>query len=130
MFEMKAASFAVNDRTLLQPTSLRFEQGQVYGLIGHNGSGKSTLLKLLARQQPLSDGEILFDDKPLSDWGSRDFARQVAYLPQHLPSAENLLGRESSNMSRVADKAGLERTHLYRKLKQLNIRFPRRIPAE
>jgi hypothetical protein len=36
---------------------------------------------------------------------------------------ENLLGRESSNMSRVADKAGLERTHLYRKLKQLNIRF-------
>ncbi len=43
---------------------------------------------------------------------------------------ENLLGRESSNMSRVADKAGLERTHLYRKLKQLNIRFPRRASAE
>jgi two-component system, NtrC family, nitrogen regulation response regulator NtrX len=43
---------------------------------------------------------------------------------------ENLLGRESSNMSRVADKAGLERTHLYRKLKQLNIRFPRRVSAE
>ena len=29
-------------------------------------------------------------------------------------------------MSRVAEKAGLERTHLYRKLKQLNIRFSRR----
>jgi len=43
---------------------------------------------------------------------------------------EHLLGRESSNMSRVADKAGLERTHLYRKLKQLNIRFPRRVPTE
>ncbi len=39
---------------------------------------------------------------------------------------EHLLGQESSNMSRVAEKAGLERTHLYRKLKQLNIRFPRR----
>ena len=26
----------------------------------------------------------------------------------------------------VAEKAGLERTHLYRKLKQLNIRFSRR----
>ncbi len=39
---------------------------------------------------------------------------------------EQLLGREQSNMSRVADKAGLERTHLYRKLKQLNIRFARR----
>jgi DNA-binding NtrC family response regulator len=39
---------------------------------------------------------------------------------------EQLLGREQNNMSRVADKAGLERTHLYRKLKQLNIRFARR----
>ena len=30
--------------------------------------------------------------------------------------------REDGNMSRVADKVGLERTHLYRKLKQLGIR--------
>ena len=39
---------------------------------------------------------------------------------------EHLLGKEQSNMSRVAERAGLERTHLYRKLKQLNIRFSRR----
>jgi DNA-binding NtrC family response regulator len=39
---------------------------------------------------------------------------------------EQLLGREQANMSRVAERAGLERTHLYRKLKQLNIRFARR----
>lgn len=39
---------------------------------------------------------------------------------------EQLLGREQSNMSKVAELAGLERTHLYRKLKQLNIRFSRR----
>ena len=39
---------------------------------------------------------------------------------------EQLLGREQSNMSRVAERAGLERTHLYRKLKQLSIRFARR----
>ena len=29
-------------------------------------------------------------------------------------------------MSRVAQKVGLERTHLYRKLKQLGIQFSRR----
>ena len=43
---------------------------------------------------------------------------------------EQLLGREQSNMSRVAERAGLERTHLYRKLKQLNIRFSRRTDAD
>jgi len=36
------------------------------------------------------------------------------------------LGREGGNMSRVADRVGLERTHLYRKLKQLGIKLQRR----
>jgi DNA-binding NtrC family response regulator len=38
------------------------------------------------------------------------------YLDYHLR-------KEEGNVSRVADKVGLERTHLYRKLKQLGIKF-------
>jgi DNA-binding NtrC family response regulator len=38
------------------------------------------------------------------------------------------INRESANMSRVAERVGLERTHLYRKLKQLGIKPPRREP--
>ncbi len=94
MFELKGATFAVNGKTLLQPTHLTFEEGKVHGLIGHNGSGKSTLLKLLARQQSASDGQVCFDGRPVTDWGDREFARQVAYLPQHLPTTESLTGRE------------------------------------
>lgn len=33
------------------------------------------------------------------------------------------LQKEAGNVSRVAEKVGLERTHLYRKLKQLGVRF-------
>lgn len=94
MFEVKGATFEVNAICLLHPVEHRFEEGKVYGLIGHNGSGKSTLVKLLAQQQPVSQGEIQLDARPLNDWGQREFARRVAYLPQHLPSAENLTGRE------------------------------------
>jgi two-component system, NtrC family, nitrogen regulation response regulator NtrX len=36
------------------------------------------------------------------------------------------LSREAGNMSRVAERVGLERTHLYRKLKQLGVKLPRR----
>ena len=36
------------------------------------------------------------------------------------------LSRENGNMSRVATRAGLERTHLYRKIKQLGLKPPRR----
>ena len=34
---------------------------------------------------------------------------------------EHLLAREHGSMSRVAERSGLERTHLYRKLKALGL---------
>jgi len=39
---------------------------------------------------------------------------------------EHLLRQEGGNMTRVAEKSGLERTHLYRKLKQLGVATGRR----
>jgi len=39
---------------------------------------------------------------------------------------EHLLRLEGGNMTRVADRSGLERTHLYRKLKQLGVELVRR----
>lgn len=39
---------------------------------------------------------------------------------------EHLLRLEGGNMTRVADRSGLERTHLYRKLKQLGVELGRR----
>jgi DNA-binding NtrC family response regulator len=39
---------------------------------------------------------------------------------------ENLLVRENGSMSRVAERSGLERTHLYRKLKALGLSVGRR----
>jgi two-component system nitrogen regulation response regulator NtrX len=39
---------------------------------------------------------------------------------------EHHIAQEGGNMSRVADSVGLERTHLYRKLKQLGIKLTRR----
>lgn len=120
MFEIRGATFEVNGKRLLHPIDHRFDQGKVFGLIGHNGSGKSTLIKLLAQQQPVSSGEIAFDGRSLDTWGNREFARQVAYLPQHLPSAENLTGRELVGFGRYpwhglfgrhtrADKDAIER---------------------
>lgn len=102
MFNIENATFEIPSRTLLHPLSLRFEQGKVYGLIGHNGSGKSTLIKLLAKQNPYSAGVITFDGKPLPEWSSREFAQKVAYLPQHLPQATNLTARELIAMGRYA----------------------------
>ncbi|HMS04893.1 MAG TPA: response regulator [Burkholderiaceae bacterium] len=54
-------------------------------------------------------------DKPLRD--ARD-EFEKAYFEFHL-------AKESGSMTRVAEKTGLERTHLYRKLKQLGVDLSR-----
>ncbi|OOF49049.1 iron-hydroxamate transporter ATP-binding subunit [Rodentibacter trehalosifermentans] len=102
MFQLQQVSFSIPQRTLLHPTYLSFESGKVYGLIGHNGSGKSTLIKLMARQQKISSGEILLANRSIHQWKSRDFAKQVAYLPQHLPQATNMTAKELIAMGRYA----------------------------
>ena len=55
-------------------------------------------------------------DQTLRD--ARDAFERV-YFDYHI-------GRENGNMSRVAERVGLERTHLYRKLKQLGVKLPRK----
>jgi DNA-binding NtrC family response regulator len=69
----------------------------------------------LARQpgngEAHAHGYTLSFDLPLRE--ARD-AFERMYFEHHL-------GREGGSMTRVAEKTGLERTHLYRKLKQLGV---------
>lgn len=102
MFSLENVTFEILNKQLLEPISLTFERGKVYGLIGHNGSGKSTLIKLLAKQIPYSSGKITFNHKELNKWSSREFAKHVAYLPQYLPQTTNLTARELITMGRYA----------------------------
>jgi DNA-binding NtrC family response regulator len=59
-----------------------------------------------------SESQALLLDVPLRE--ARDSFEKL-YFAYHMR-------KEKGNMSKVAEKVGLERTHLYRKLKQLNIR--------
>ncbi len=70
------------------------------GLIGPNGSGKSTLLRLLGRQIAPTSGAVRFGARPIGAWRARDFARQVAYLPQALPSSDGMTVRELVTLGR------------------------------
>jgi DNA-binding NtrC family response regulator len=72
-----------------------------------------------ALPQPAASLAVTHDlpfDLPLRD--ARD-AFERAYFEYHI-------AREGGNISRVAECVGLERTHLYRKLKQLGVRLLRK----
>jgi iron-chelate-transporting ATPase len=84
----------IGGSTILADISCSLPSSGVTGLIGQNGSGKTTLLRVLARQQKVSHGSLQLFDAPLEALSDRAFARQVAYLPQHIPSAPGLTARE------------------------------------
>jgi DNA-binding NtrC family response regulator len=70
---------------------------------------------LAARATPGSLPEVAFD-RPYRE--AREAFERVYF--------EHLLAREHGSMSRVAERSGLERTHLYRKLKALGLPVGRR----
>lgn len=89
-FKIDNLHFSIGHRTILHLVSLTFAPGRVHGLIGHNGSGKSSLLRLMARQYADHRGRICLGGKSLNDWKSREFAREVAYLPQQTPATDGM----------------------------------------
>ena len=57
--------------------------GKLIGIMGANGAGKSTLLKTIAGILPLKQGEIWFDDQPLSKMNATKKSQYIAYLAQN-----------------------------------------------
>ena len=51
------------DRTLFENVSLQLNAGSRYGLVGANGSGKTTFLKILAGDEPASDGTFVIPSR-------------------------------------------------------------------
>ena len=86
------------------PVSPEVEGG---AMLGHSG--------VTAVDAGLQSQQSFMLDKPLRE--SRD-EFEKAYFEYHL-------AKENGSMTRVAEKTGLERTHLYRKLKQLGVDLTR-----
>jgi ABC-type cobalamin/Fe3+-siderophores transport system ATPase subunit len=82
MLELRDVSFAYEGSQAVDRITASFHATHLIALTGPNGSGKSTLLKLIARVLAPHAGEIAFDGKRLRDWPGKEYAKQVAYLPQ------------------------------------------------
>jgi DNA-binding NtrC family response regulator len=93
------------------------ESGRGDGGSGAESSGNGLHAAAVLPLVPLGpQAEQSFDlDRPLRE--ARD-AFEKSYFEFHL-------SKENGSMTRVAEKTGLERTHLYRKLKQLGVDLTR-----
>ena len=51
--------------------------------MGANGAGKSTLLKTIAGILPIKQGEVWFDNHPLSKMNATEKSQHIAYIAQN-----------------------------------------------
>ena len=67
-FEGVGFRYPGRDEWALRDIDLIVPRGESLALVGENGAGKTTLIKLLTRLYEPTEGRILLDGSPLSDW--------------------------------------------------------------
>ncbi|MBN9073095.1 MAG: ATP-binding cassette domain-containing protein [Rhizobiales bacterium] len=100
LYRLRGLTFRAGGRAIVHPIDLDVPPRQVLALVGPNGSGKSTLLKMMARQLRPSGGAVELLGRPVTTMSDREFARQVAYMPQFTPPAEGMTVRELVGLGR------------------------------
>ncbi|MBM3071508.1 Fe(3+) dicitrate ABC transporter ATP-binding protein FecE [Lelliottia sp. RWM.1] len=81
-------------QTVLDGLSLTLPEGKITALLGPNGCGKSTLLNCFSRLLAPKSGSVWLEEHSINRLTSRQFARQLALLPQHHLTPEGITVRE------------------------------------
>lgn len=83
MLEINQIDLYYGASQALKSVDLRAEKGKVTCVMGRNGVGKTSLLKAIAGHQPVSTGEIIWEDQNIT--GKAPYQRAadgIAYVPQ------------------------------------------------
>jgi len=87
--------YPTNDVDTIKDLSFDIDKGAVFGFLGPSGSGKSTTQKILYKLLDSYEGQILFDEKSLDEWGREFYERigvsfELPNLYYKLTAKENL----------------------------------------
>jgi ATP-binding cassette subfamily B multidrug efflux pump len=84
--EFKNVSFTYPHTNIqaLKNTSFIVNPGETIAIIGRTGSGKSTIANLITRLFDVSSGEILIDDKKISEINLNNLRENIGYVPQEV----------------------------------------------
>lgn len=126
-FENVSLTYENTGVTGLKNISFKLEKGKTLGIIGKTGSGKSSIAYLLMRLMDPTSGQVLIDEKKLSDSNLEAWRQKIGYVPQeHFLFSDSirnniLFGIENSEveqvsvesenqMQRAAEDAGIHET--------------------
>ncbi len=69
---------------LIKDFSISISPGQRVALVGGSGSGKSTLAKLISGLNDPWNGEIMFDGRPIGDFGRNVLSASISVVDQEI----------------------------------------------
>ena len=88
------------EQTALNNINLSIEKNEIVGLLGPNGAGKSTLMKSITGVVKIDEGEILFNDKYITQYPIES-KKNIGFLPENNPLYQEMFVKEYLNF--VAD---------------------------
>lgn len=108
MLELKNISKKYGSREALKRVNLTFGKG-IYGLLGPNGAGKSTMMNIITDVLDATDGEVLYNDKPIKKLNEK-YRLKIAYLPQSVGYYPDFTARKT--LEYFAILRGVEKNRL------------------
>ena len=82
--EFKNLTINVNDKTIVNNFSFKFEPSKKYLIVGKNGAGKSSLFKALKNNFNDYDGEILVNGINIKQISRKEISRKISYLNENV----------------------------------------------
>lgn len=67
---------------ILKDISFEIPKGAMVAIVGRSGAGKSTLVDLIPRLLDPTEGDILFDDIPISEFSLNSLRRSIGFVTQ------------------------------------------------
>ncbi len=90
------------EKAIIKDVNFVISSGDAVCILGPNGIGKTTLFKTILRNIRLVEGKIEIDGKSIYDYRLKQYARQIAYVPQATISSLQYTALDMVLMSRSA----------------------------
>ncbi|TCT35000.1 ATP-binding cassette subfamily B multidrug efflux pump [Providencia alcalifaciens] len=114
---IRTFSYPETQRHALHDIQFDVKPGRFLGLCGPTGSGKSTLITVLQRHFDVSEGEIIYQNKSLTDirldeWRARlSIVNQSPFLFSDSVANNIALGQPNATMEQIEDAARVACVH-------------------
>lgn len=107
MLNVRNLFFQYETKQILQDISFAVNKGEMVGILGPNGSGKTTLMKIISGILTPQEGQVEIKGRPIDQYKTKELAKAVAVLSQHVNESFSYTVREIVSLGRYAHQSGL-----------------------